>query len=743
MKLHYLVAASLFLLGGSQAPLRRELDPKALSGNISLTLEQGVWKLWEEEPVYQDITLDLVCQDGRCESEAWGYAPRFNKEVDHRGTVEVVETDQSWQLRAEMEIQFHPWEKETETATYTINLIPFQEQLIGSYTGEFNDRSVQGKVRGTISPRWPQPIPTHQPVEPQEHPRLIFRKSQLPDLRAKAQTPAGRAIVEQLKQALTHPIYYDGFVPTGGYHAAGHCFLSLLEEDPQPAQTAWQITEKSMENSAERLLEQSPIVAGVALAYDLCYDAWSEERRQQVTRWLATQAIWLARGDSPKRGWNSNAWSNWNARARGAAGLAALAILHEPEAGLRAAEPLPLLKLAERNVKRYLQTALGDRGFGTEGDHYSAEPWRLTIIPFLQGYQNVMGQDLVTGSSAEWFLPHYITRTVEADEISTYGRHYLGPGASLYAVGLGLVPQRFLPGVMWFFERHFGLSGDSSFGIDPNFPHLAAYVLAGYPDTTPQNPTAEWDRVLVDEEKGFYVFRDRWQDSQDFVASIYSLRERLPGSWSFPDVGSFRIRGLGEHWAKGGTGEGDWHQENVVFMPNVEPWQSAQPIFFESDADGSGIVSLQTKPIVSSQAENSVGIQSLRSFATDYSGASGAPGLFVVVDRFTGDVNAAEFSNKTWRMHTEGQVTIDGQSFTIQSPSGATMKGTFVVPLGVQISHEQGAISATGGNHFFVVMTVQQGSAPEVKMTGIGLQSEVTVGDQTITFKDNRIVLGR
>ncbi|NES86066.1 MAG: hypothetical protein F6K10_34415 [Moorea sp. SIO2B7] len=737
MKFYYPLAASLiFLLSGSQ-PLDFQLMNKAaISGNITITLKRGVWKLWEEKPVYQDITLDLVCKQGRCEQEVWAHAPKFNQ-ADHDGKVEVLNSEQAWRLQVKINIRPDPWQSLEGEANYQIELIPQENRLIGTYSGSFNDEPVYGKVSGNITPHWPKKISNHLPISPREHPRLIFRQHEVPVLREKAKTDYGQTILAQLKIALDSKIYYDGYSPNGGYHAAGHCFLSLLNNDQQAAETAWQIVENSMNNPGPRLLEQSPIVAGIALAYDLCYHSWDEKRLTKTTSWLATESKILIEG-TPDRGWNPNSWSNWSARARGAAGLATLATISEPQQFF--SEPINswrLLKIAERNIKRYLTIGIGDRGFGTEGDHYTIEPLVLTIIPFLQAYENVLGKDLVSDSSAQWFLPHYVMRMVGSKgklSLPAYGRHRSGPGGSLFALGWHTVPERFLPGVLWFFQRHFGWQGDKSFGIGVYGPYEAAFALRGYRnDVVPKNPAEIFGRVLVDQQKGLYAFRNQWQDSNDFVASIYLKRQPLKGSWSFPDAGSFRIWGLGGKWAKAGPSKAETKNENVVVVGNQGAWKDARgakPTFFKSYPDGSGVVSLRR-------------YNWLRSFAVDYSGASGAPGLFVVVDKFTTENSQSQ--DKTWVMHTEGKVTIEGQSFTIKSISGATMQGTFVTPNKVKISFEGGenggVIRATGGNPFFVVMTVQKGLAPEVQISGSGLNAQVKVGGQSISFGDDKIVL--
>src|SRR5437868_1781993 len=49
---------------------------------------------------------------------------------------------------------------------------------------------------------WPAPVPGFKAPQPGEHPRLLFRKSDLPRLRQQAQTPEGKAILERLRQSL-------------------------------------------------------------------------------------------------------------------------------------------------------------------------------------------------------------------------------------------------------------------------------------------------------------------------------------------------------------------------------------------------------------------------------------------------------------------------------------------------------------------------------------------------------------
>ena len=46
-----------------------------------------------------------------------------------------------------------------------------------------------------------------------------------------------------------------------------------------------------------------------------------------------------------------------------------------------------------------------------------------------------------------------------------------------------------------------------------------------------------------------------------------------------------------------------------------------------------------------------------------------------------------------------------------------------------------------GGNEFFVVMTVQQDKAPNLKISGAGLGATVTLGQQQIHWRNNRLLI--
>jgi hypothetical protein len=169
------------------------------------------------------------------------------------------------------------------------------------------------------------------------------------------------------------------------------------------------------------------------------------------------------------------------------------------------------------------------------------------------------------------------------------------------------------------------------------------------------------------------------------------------------------------------------------------------------------------------------GIRGLRAYAVDFSGKSGAPCLFVLVDKITGGkskvcpwyLGGVKFGSRTGKVADSGEdfkkTQIQGNAATVSGPDGATMKLTFVAPadpvvkaevrtLKFQQTYNRGEASFTApgifasgadpaDGNFFVVVTIQRGQAPEVKSTGKGLDAKVTVGGRTVRFDGSRILL--
>jgi hypothetical protein len=402
------------------------------------------------------------------------------------------------------------------------------------------------------------------------------------------------------------------------------------------------------------------------------------------------------------------------------------------------------LQDAAQSVRRFLVLGVGEHGWDEEGDAALGEVFTDGVFPFVQSYRSAMGIDLASGSGADWVLPLCSMRLIKAKGRPCHPAYGPVESASmprpgLFPMGLGTVPKEQLPAVLWTYEDLWGDRGDKTFAIGSPLEGIFAFVNVPVA-MEPRNPGQLLPKAVQDEQTGYCVFRAGWKDEADFVATV-SLNS-LDLARSATEAGAFRIWGLGERWAvqrRAGVRAFD----NVMQGPTDDSRAQARCTQFEARPDGSGVVSMALKETyIAKRGYNKepIGppIAAVRSFAADYSGACGAPGLFAVVDKRPAGRN-------TWQMcATMGyEVSAAGQEFTIQSPSGASMKGTVVAPAGAQVAYypADARITAVGNGDFYVVMTVQKGAAPSVKLTGEGLGAKAQVGDRSVSFDGEKIVL--
>ncbi len=576
------------------------------------------------------------------------------------------------------------------------------------------------------------------------HPRLVFARDEVPALRRKAETPAGRAILARLRRLLRRaddrPDQADA-----GFHAAGHGLLYLLSDERSHADEARRLVELVRSDAVRhhgvalwrpgyKMIVRTDPAVGVALAYDLCHDAWDEAFRRDVAADLGDRARQFIRGGG--KGWNPSPMSNWHANTRSAAGICALAVLGDP--GAEGAEGS--VRDAVRGLHNWMEGQIGDRGWTQEGLAYYRYPLTHHVLPFIQIYRNVVDADAFRGTAADWFGLFYVALLVPgAGEVPV-----VNPGddrrceptrwrAGAFPLALGTVPPEKRPGFLWTYRQRHGPEGDGTLGIF--LPHHALFALATWPDgLDPANPATVMDRVWADRKRGQFLLRNRWADADDFVACFDANVDPQRDTGKPVCSGGFAFTGLGTLWAgiavPGGKSRRDYC---VVEAPGMDEQGGGRITWFEPREDGSGVVTADLSAVYREGA--------IRSFAVDYGEASGTAALVAVVDRFASPVE------RVWRMHTRGRASAEPGGFTIRGERGATLRGTVVGPSAARVSVDgstvEGRASGDGATAFFVVMTVQRGGPPAVGVKGEGLDASVTVGRRTVRFDGDRIVLGR
>jgi hypothetical protein len=199
----------------------------------------------------------------------------------------------------------------------------------GTYTGSFRGSEITGTVEGRLILS-PEILPGFSVARHGEHPRLLFKKSDLPALRKKAETGLGkRALADFPKSAVGLGVLYQ------------------LEEDPVYAERARTAVEAHMADnqSGSKMIRHrfwAYRLEQVALAYDLCYHAWPEDFREEVRAYILS----IARRMYRQRG----AWTeymSWNPDAAYTAAtlysglIGMLAVIDTPGEAPREPSPPP------------------------------------------------------------------------------------------------------------------------------------------------------------------------------------------------------------------------------------------------------------------------------------------------------------------------------------------------------------------------------------------------------------------
>ena len=157
-------------------------------------------------------------------------------------------------------------------ATYRVGLARDQGRgYLGRFAGICRGVRVEGEARASAFRSRPT-APGYVPVRPGEHPRILFRRHDLPALRKKAATEFGKAALAAMEGPVGLGVKYQ---LTGG--------------DPAHAREAmapvWDLMGRTIYHSNHG--GSGLYAEQVALAYDLCYDAWPAPFKRRVENYLA------------------------------------------------------------------------------------------------------------------------------------------------------------------------------------------------------------------------------------------------------------------------------------------------------------------------------------------------------------------------------------------------------------------------------------------------------------------------
>jgi len=565
----------------------------ATTGPATAQAAPAVWQdvgLWLRGALYHnqtansraDLLLHLGYHDGEWRPYVIGWAgahrdadgqltlkeKQFNQ-MDHVGTATArAQDDGTVVLDIEMRINPDPWIA-GGAATFRVRLKPIDGGFAGTFEGAFNDRLIrEGEAEATLMPKpWPAPVAGVAPAAANEHPRLLFRKGDLPALRQRAQTPEGKAILDRLRATLgggeamptafsqaQHA--YDGRGKRAGsdsytlWHAMGFGFLYQLTEEKKYAELARQCVDKAREGVRDRdaryafvdpggKLRAGSSYAAIAMAYDLCYDAWPADYRQELAREIQDRVVTPGDTDPAVRalkepvrvgllfqtgGGQHSPWSNHYGAWNGGGGSAILAIMGDDGTDHEITQLACRVFL--RRAKRALRVGFGDGGWFFEGHHGGRLSANTGLVTYLNQLRTSQGLDLVEGCpQAQWITSKWMFEIIRQDgkllspqqgiyASRTFERGGMSTGAD-FARGFGIVPEDHRPALKWFFN-HVVEPGERKTYDAIQYPHHAVFAFLYWPiDEPEQNPAQVVGKVLRDHQAQYIVLRTGWSGTDD------------------------------------------------------------------------------------------------------------------------------------------------------------------------------------------------------------------------------------
>jgi hypothetical protein len=190
------------------------------------------------------------------------------------------------------------------------------DRFEGTFSGTFRGTAVRGKAEATLSPPQHTVVKNFVPLEPGEHPRILFRKHELTALRTRARTPLGKAALAKMEAG---PVGLGVKYQITGDKKLAMKAIPLVEKLIAEGLK----TDQFGHNVGDRAQQ-------VAMAYDCCYDAWPADIKTKVESYLVwtSNVIFFAQNQM-SGGINWHVCSNWSAPVYTGAAFAGLALWGE------------------------------------------------------------------------------------------------------------------------------------------------------------------------------------------------------------------------------------------------------------------------------------------------------------------------------------------------------------------------------------------------------------------------------
>ena len=547
---------------------------------------------------------------------------------------------------------------------------------------------------------------SHSIAEAATHPRLFFESADLTALRARATHPVGSEMLNLLKTQYDTECLTLDTTTTGNKSrlAAIAGFLYLMTEDEQYASKSYEYTYKTIIDKEEvwaattlKGLTSYWSAYCVSFAYDWCYNSpnWTNANKLFVSTKLKTMADMITTNGGAEQ--NTNPASNWQG-IRGASAILAYLTTDDIYSVTNYANSKAKL---DKYVAQNYGDSLQSSGWNIEGLGYQYYPVGNFIGPAGIAMERVNRLDGLKryASFVNSYWTIYSTLSTGLDLLGFGGArpdfgddnpHITGEG--VFGQSFYYLPPEMQPAAKYWYDKAVG-SGRATMKYDGyRLGLIWSYMY--YPlDMVAENPADadSWKTLMQDNAggNGYYTYRNQFKDGSDEIAQMY-VKLRGDKGHAGPDALSFRILGTNSAWAIGGGRYGlkvpapvsqdvYWHLMNTVYPtePIVTKIGSPSCTTCKTNSNSGTIVGIPYQNedgsghIISEMAINNVWTTGhKRWFVADYDSLNTDCRAFYLIADSTVNGNY-------WQMITavENVVTTSGNTFTITSPNGSSMKG--------------------------------------------------------------------
>ncbi len=522
----------------------------------------------------------------------------------------------------------------------------------------------------------------------------------------------------------------------------------LLTDDVDYAETALEALRALPDAGSDQGsgLARAQRSVAFAFAYDWAGMGWDEDERQwardQMNEALDAWPDFSHTNLGHPRG------SNWVAVVRGAE-LILLIAAGEEEARADRLDSLV------SDLRQHINVGYGSLGYTQEGLGYKNYGASF-LFPAALVLEDVVGDgalaDPIRGMES-WRMAMYGASFGygSIDEHRRKMPYYPQSGVSnpyFYEEGLtsllwGFVSRADAPYYKHFYDRITGVKSP----LEPGYkydPHRAAttWAVLLYPlDVESRDPSGGWP-AAVEDTRGYYWYRNRWQDENDTLGLLMADTNHHPRAWNQPEALAISLYSKGTLFF-GGPGRGrdatDFTSINVDGeRPTGNP--TGERVSFETEDDTAYIV------VGGGAAYREVGLDRIRRhLKVDFTGRSGTDALFSSLDRFEADgertITWHANLSPEWQPQMKVEVIEESgrPAFVLRRDDNpdAYLKGWVLHPADAEVEGDSDSLKISTEKRdgdIWVVWTTGDGDPVTADIERRGLESRLIVGDAVIEF---------